>query len=34
MENETGDAQQYELKNHLTKYVTPRSAVAIENLVL
>jgi hypothetical protein len=34
MENETGDAQQYELKNQLTMYVNPRNAAEIEDLVL
>jgi len=34
MENETGNAQQYELKSQLTKYETPRSTAEIENLML
>jgi len=34
MENETGDAQKYELKNQLPKHVTPRSTAEIENSVL
>jgi len=34
MENVTGDAQQNEMKNQLTKYVTPRSTAENENLVL
>ena len=34
MENETDDAQQYELKKQLTKYLTLQSTTEIENLVL
>lgn len=34
MENETEDAQPYELKDQLTTNVNPRNAAEIENLVL